>query len=306
MTDRRDLHGAAAPRGFHWPGAARVAVSFVVNFEEGAELSVADGDERNEPVYEAVDDVGALPDPCMKSHFGYGTRAGWRRIADLLAAYGVRATVSACGRAVERSAWLVQDAIARGHEVSCHGWRWERHAGMDEATERAVIARTHATIAAACGVAPVSWHTRSASTPNTRRLLVEHGGFLYDSERFGRLRRRHALFARCRGPPASRHPVRVRHQRHALPARRRVRPWRGFRALLHCRLRLARPRGCRHAAHDVGRTAPPHHRPPGRIAGLDMLLASLAERGSAFVATRADIARHWLAATADEPSRDRC
>src|SRR6476469_6447974 len=91
---------------------------------------------------------------------------------NLFDAHGVKVTVSSCGRAVERSPELARDAIARGHEVSAHGWRWQSHADMDEAIERVT------------GQRPVGWHTRSATSPNTRRLLVEHGGFLYDSDAY--------------------------------------------------------------------------------------------------------------------------
>lgn len=178
-------------KGYHgaeplpcWPDGARLAVSFVVNVEEGAELSISDGDERNESVYEIREEVVGAPDPCMESHFGYGPRQGYARIARAFEKYGVRATFSTCGRAAERLPWLMADAVARGHEISCHGWRWERHATMDEATERDVIARTHAAIASVSGQAPVGWHTRSAASPNTRRLLIEHGGFTYDSDAY--------------------------------------------------------------------------------------------------------------------------
>jgi peptidoglycan/xylan/chitin deacetylase (PgdA/CDA1 family) len=167
-----------------WPGDASLAVSFVVNFEEGAEFSVSEGDERNESIYEVDHQLDGLPDPCLDSHFEYGARAGWWRVMDLLEAYAAKATVSACGRAAERLPALAQDAIARGHEVAAHGWRWESHAGMSEAVERARIARTVAAITQATGVRPVGWHTRSASSINTRRLLVEEGGFLYDSDAY--------------------------------------------------------------------------------------------------------------------------
>src|SRR6185437_7814094 len=100
----RDFRGYGGhPPPVRWPGGARVAVSFVVNFEEGAELSVSDGDERNEGAYEAVEEVENYPDLCQDSHFEYGTRAGWRRIAAALAEARALATISACGRAVERS-----------------------------------------------------------------------------------------------------------------------------------------------------------------------------------------------------------
>ncbi len=182
----RDLAGyGARPPHPHWPGDARVAVSFVLNFEEGAEFAVAEGDERNEAVYEVIDRLEGIPDPCLQSHFDYGTRAGWWRIMDVFDRFQVPCTVSACGLAVERSPQLARDAVARGHEVSAHGWRWESHARMDEAQERESIARTARAIEAATGIAPVGWHTRSASTPATRRLLMEHGGFLYDSDFYG-------------------------------------------------------------------------------------------------------------------------
>jgi peptidoglycan/xylan/chitin deacetylase (PgdA/CDA1 family) len=180
----RDFLGyGRTPPDPRWPGGARVAVSFVVNIEEGAELSLADGDERNEKVYEVIDEVTGVPDSCMETHFEYGTRAGYWRIMRLLGEYGAPSTLNACGRAIERSPWIALDARARGHEIACHGWRWEPHAHMDETQERATIARAVAAIADACGERPVGWHTRSTPSPNTRRLLVENG-FLYDSDAY--------------------------------------------------------------------------------------------------------------------------
>lgn len=185
MPDRRNFIGY---RDGHpdiaWPNGARLAVSFVVNVEEGAELSIGDGDDRNESVYEAREEVIGAPDPCMESHYGYGPRVGYRRIVDALARHAVPATFSCCGRAAARSPWLVRDIVARGHEASCHGWRWERLAGMPEAQQREDIARTFDAVEEAAGVAPRGWHTRSASAPETRRLLIEHGGFLYDSDAY--------------------------------------------------------------------------------------------------------------------------
>ncbi len=165
-----------------WPQGRPLAVSFVVNFEEGAEFSVADGDSHNEAVYEVIDRQSGV-DPCIDSHFEYGTRVGWGRLAGLFAAHQAPFTLSACGRAVERLPWLAQDAVQRGHEVSGHGWRWQTAAGLSEDEERQVIQRTMQAIEAATGRRPVGWHTRSNSTPNTRRLLVENG-FMYDSDAY--------------------------------------------------------------------------------------------------------------------------
>jgi peptidoglycan/xylan/chitin deacetylase (PgdA/CDA1 family) len=167
-----------------WPGGARLAVSVVMNVEEGAELSIGDGDERNEHIYEAVELVEGARDLCMESHFEYGPRAGWPRIRDALRARGVRATLSACGRALLATPWIAEEAVADGHEVAAHGWRWERHVHMDEATERRAIARTVDAIARAAGAPPLGWHTRSATSVRTRDLLIEQGGFLYDSDAY--------------------------------------------------------------------------------------------------------------------------
>lgn len=182
---QRDLTGYGPnPPHPDWPNAARVAVSFVVNFEEGAEHSVGEGDHYNEGVYEVIDRLEGIPDPCIQTHFDYGTRAGWWRIADTLERFDVPVTLSSCGLAVERSPHIAQDAVRRGHEVSAHGWRWESHVRMTPGEERANIARTIAAIEKATGQRPVGWHTRSASSPQTRQLLIEEGGFLYDSDNY--------------------------------------------------------------------------------------------------------------------------
>ena len=172
------------PPQARWPDDARVAVSFVLNVEEGAELALSAGDERNEAHHEINHEVVGAPDLCMESHFEYGTRIGYWRIARVFAEAGVPITLNACGRAIETTPWLARDALERGHEICCHGWRWEAHAGMEEAAERAAIARAVEAIRSASGVAPVGWHTKSSASVNTRRLLVEHGGFLYDSDAY--------------------------------------------------------------------------------------------------------------------------
>lgn len=185
MNKRRDFLGYGAhPPTIPWPNKARVALSFVLNFEEGSELSIADGDERNESVYEAKEEVIGQPDLCMESHYEYGTRAGYWRIMKLLEEFEAPVTVSACARAAKRSTTLIQDAFARGHEISCHGYRWESHARMLPSEEEAIIHSTFKIIQSITGAPPKGWHTRSASSLQTRQLLVEHGGFLYDSDAY--------------------------------------------------------------------------------------------------------------------------
>jgi allantoinase len=289
----RDFRGYGGhPPNVRWPDGARVAVSFVVNFEEGAELSISDGDERNEGAYEAVEEVEDYPDLCQDSHFEYGPRSGWRRVAQALADHGAVATLNACGRAVERSPWLAREAVALGHEVSCHGWRWERHAGMNETVERDAIARTVAAIRKATSVAPVGWHTRSAPSINTRRLLMEHGGFLYDSDAY------------CDDLPFF---VDVAGRRRlVLPYAFDTNDMNFFRAhrfvtgddfaayVISAFDRLwsegaHAPRMLSIGLHlrMIGR--------PGRIGGLETILKHVADRRGAWIARRDSIARHWLA-----------
>ena len=181
----RDFKGYGVHRPDpQWPGGARVAVSLVVNVEAGSELSLADGDEYNESLYEIIEPVENVANHCLASHFEYETRAGSWRIMRTLERFGAFCTVSAAGRSIERSPWLADDVVARGHEISAHGYRWEGHAGMSEDHEREVITKTVEIIRQACGVRPVGWHTKGAPSPITRRLLVEEGGFLYDSDAY--------------------------------------------------------------------------------------------------------------------------
>ncbi len=180
----RDFRGYSEERlDPKWPGNARVAISVVINIEAGAELSLADGDERNESIYEIIEEVEGVPNFCLQSHFDYGPRVGYRRIIELLDQYNVPCTLSCSGRAIERCPWVAQDAVLRGDELAAHGYRWEGHANMSEDHERIVIKKTIQVIKEACGERPIGWHTKGAPSPNTRRLLIEEG-FLYDSDAY--------------------------------------------------------------------------------------------------------------------------
>lgn len=286
-TDRRDFTPTHASPP--WPGNARLAVSFVVNVEEGAELSIADGDERNEPTYEIREEVPDGPDFCMETHFAYGPRRGYARIADAFDRFGVSATFSTCARAAERLPWLIRDAVARGHEISAHGWRWERHAGMDPAHEAQIIARTHATLERIAGVAPVGWHTRSAPSGQTRALLLDHGGFLYDSDAYDD--------DMPRLLPGHRHVI----VPYAFDTNdMRFAPGGGFVQAEDF------SRYCISAVDWLlreGRTAPRmlsiglHLRiigRPARMPGLEAVLAHVARTPGIWTARRRDIAAHWL------------
>eukprot|EP01127_Copromyxa_protea_P018119 TRINITY_DN562_c0_g1_i3.p1 TRINITY_DN562_c0_g1~~TRINITY_DN562_c0_g1_i3.p1 ORF type:complete len:598 (+),score=88.61 TRINITY_DN562_c0_g1_i3:564-2357(+) len=187
LDTKRDLVGYGNPRNlpkFSWPEKKKIAVSFVLNFEEGSELSVGDGDEQNENVHEVTEEQGdETRDYCVESHFEYGTRVGYWRVIEAFDRYGVKMTVSSCGRAVERSPWIVQDAASRGHEIAAHGYRWSAHAGMSEEEEIRAIDLCSSAIEDAIGKKPVGWHTRSKRSNNTRRLLMERG-FLYSDDAY--------------------------------------------------------------------------------------------------------------------------
>ena len=299
ITSNRDLLGyGGSPPDPGWPGGARVAVSLVVNFEEGAEYSIADGDGENEGVYEIEQRLVGQPDPTIDTHFEYGSRAGWWRVMDLLERHGAKATVSACGQAVERLPMLAADAVRRGHEVSAHGWRWESHHALDEATERERIALAVRAIRRATGIRPVGWHTRSPASYRTRRLLVEEGGFLYDSDAYN---------------DDLPYFVQVGGRRHlVLPYAFDTNDMQFFHT--------QRFRGAADFAeyvidafdwlHREGAHAPKmlslglHLRMigrPGRIGALDRILRHIADKGEAWVARRVDIAHHWLTRFPIEP-----
>lgn len=298
MNAPRDLAGyRGAYPTFRWPGDTGLALSFVLNVEEGAELSLADGDERNESRHEVNHEVQGAPDLCMQSMFDYGARVGYGRITQLLADAGLPLTLNACARALQATPWIAQDAAARGFEVCCHGWRWESHAGMDEAHERALIARSVATIARLHGQPPRGWHTKSSASVNTRRLLVEHGGFLYDSDAYNDDLPYWVTVPTATG--AKPHLV--------LPYAFDTNDMRFFDSFAYVRgsdfadyaidafdALLAEsadaPRLLSIGLHTriIGR--------PGRIGGLQQLVRHVQQRSRAWVATREQIARHFMQA----------
>lgn len=162
-----------------WPEDARIALSIVVNVEEGSEMSVAEGDRGPEP----VDELGvALKKPIRnygnESNYRYGLKAGAPRVMRLLDEYGVRATFTAAALALERAPDLTAAIVAGGHEVCSHGWRWIHQFQMKEDAERAFIAKAVESIARTTGRRPVGWLSRYLLTDNTRRLLAE-AGFTY-------------------------------------------------------------------------------------------------------------------------------
>ncbi|MBI2206024.1 MAG: polysaccharide deacetylase family protein [Candidatus Rokubacteria bacterium] len=162
-----------------WPGGARLALSIVVNVEEGAELSPRDGDASPEP----VDELGiTLRTPTRnfgnESNYLYGIRAGGPRVLAVLARHDVRATFTAAAVALERAPELARAIVDGGHEVAAHGHRWVHQYRLGEDEERDFIKRAVASIERTTGRRPTGWLSRYLVTPATRRLLAEEG-FLY-------------------------------------------------------------------------------------------------------------------------------
>jgi putative urate catabolism protein len=186
-TMRNFVGYANRPPHAAWPGDARVALQFALNYEEGAEASVADGDGRNETgLAEAVG--GRLPvgrrDLAFESLYEYGSRVGVWRVLDQFASRGLPLTVFGCAVALERNPPVAQAIREAGHDVCCHGWRWVEPFRLSEDEERQHIAKAVASIAATTGARPLGWYSRYGPGENTRRLLVEEGGFLYDSDAY--------------------------------------------------------------------------------------------------------------------------
>jgi putative urate catabolism protein len=191
----RDLrgHGRHPPHP-QWPGQARVAVQFVLNFEEGGENSVLHGDAGSEQFLSELFNPPAFPARhlSMESVYEYGARVGVWRILREFESRGLPLTVFGVGMALQRCPEVTAAFVELGHEIACHGWRWIHYQAVDEATERAHLARGMAAIEQLTGprgsspdhVHGLGWYT-GRDSPNTRRLVADFGGFTYDSDYYG-------------------------------------------------------------------------------------------------------------------------
>jgi putative urate catabolism protein len=186
-TYPRDLVGYGAhPPHAQWPGKARIAVQFVLNYEEGGENCVLHGDAGSEQFLSEMASPPAFADRhlSMESIYEYGSRAGVWRLLREFDKRGLPLTVFGVGMALERHPELTRAFVELGHEIACHGWRWIHYQDVDEATERAHMALAMNAIEKLTGERPLGWYT-GRDSPNTRRLVVDHGGFLYDSDYYG-------------------------------------------------------------------------------------------------------------------------
>jgi allantoinase len=293
----RDMvgHGRHPPHP-RWPGDARIALQFVLNYEEGGERSVLHGDAGSEQFLSELASPASYPARhlSMESVYEYGSRAGvWRLLAEF-ERRGLPLTVFGVAMALERHPDVVAAFRQLGHEIACHGWRWIAYQEVDEATERAHMAQAMQSIERLTGERPLGWYT-GRDSPATRRLVADFGGFEYDSDHYG---------------DDLPFWLSVRRSDGAL-APHLVVPY-----TLDCNdMRFALPQGFSHGdaffqylrdAFDVlyaeGAHAPKmmsvgmHCRllgRPGRMRALQRFLDHVARHDRVWVARRIDIARHW-------------
>jgi putative urate catabolism protein len=303
----RDLPGyGATPPHARWPGGARVALQFVLNYEEGAENAVLHGDAASETFLSEIIGAQAFADRhlSMESLYEYGARAGVWRVLRLFAAHGMPLTIFAVAMALERNPAVAQACLAAGHEIACHGYRWISYQQVPEAVEREHVARAVEILARLTGAPPLGWYT-GRDSPRTRRLVADYGGFEYDSDYYG----------------------------DDLPFWMQVQKTDGTVVpqlivpyTLDCNdMRFALPQGYSHAEpffqylrdsfdalYAEGDEAPRmlsigmHCRllgRPGRIAALQRFLDHIARHDRVWVCRRLDIARHWKSAHPYSPDR---
>lgn len=183
----RDLAGYGRHPPFaDWPGAARIAVQFVLNLEEGGENCVLHGDAGSEQFLSEI--IGAPAYPArhmsMESIYEFGSRVGAWRILREFERRGLPLTVFGVAMAMLRNREFTGACLESGHEIASHGWRWIHYQDMDIDTERQHLRQGVEVHTRLTGAPPLGWYT-GRDSPNTRRLVVEHGGFLYDSDYYG-------------------------------------------------------------------------------------------------------------------------
>ena len=186
MKNNRDFIGYGLNRpSVEWPNDARIAISIVVNYEEGSEYSLLDGDPSHEVNNEVPSPVPAtFRDLANESFFEYGSRVGIWRLMDILDQFTIPASFFCCALALERNPHVGKEIVLRNHEIVGHGYRWEEYYLMDRDSEEKAIYKTIETIKNVTGIRPLGWYTRYAPSLNTRELVASEGGFVYDSNSY--------------------------------------------------------------------------------------------------------------------------
>lgn len=183
----RDLIGYGRnPPPADWPGQARVAVQFVLNYEEGGENCVLHGDAGSEQFLSEIVGAASYPDRhlSMESIYEYGSRVGGWRILREFEQRGLPLTVFGVAMAMQRHPEFIHACQQLGHEIASHGWRWIHYQNLPIELEREHLERAVAIHTEVCGAPPLGWYT-GRDSPNTRQLVVAHGGFAYDSDYYG-------------------------------------------------------------------------------------------------------------------------
>lgn len=289
----RDFIGyGRTPPNPNWPDNARIAIQFVLNYEEGAERCVLHGDTHSETFLSEISAAEAFPMRHMsvESVYEYGSRVGVWRLLDIFARNNIPITVFGTAMALMQNPDVTQAFKESGHEIAAHGWRWISYQLIDKETERADMDRAVRTITDLTGNQPLGWYT-GRDSPNTRRLVVEHGGFLYDSDSYaddlpywttvsgkGHLVIPYALdtndmrFAATSGfNNGDQFFTYLRDSFDVLYKEGETFP-KMLSIGLHCRL--------------AGR--------PGRLAGLARFIEYIGAHDSVWICRRLDIARHWI------------
>jgi putative urate catabolism protein len=293
MTNTRDFIGYGAnPPDPKWPNQARIAVQFVINYEEGGENCILHGDSHSEAFLSEV--IGAVPLRGMRnmnveSCYEYGSRAGFWRLHRLFSRYNLPVTVYGVAMALERNPDAAQAMTEAGWEIASHGYRWIDYQYFTEEAEREHLQRAIAIHTQVTGTRPLGWYT-GRNSPNTRRLVVEEGGFLYDADSYAddlpywvvengkphlvipyTLDNNDMRFATAQGfNSGEQFFTYLRDAFDTLYLEGEVAP-KMMSIGLHCRL--------------VGR--------PGRIAALARFLDYIGQRDRVWICRRVDIARHW-------------
>jgi putative urate catabolism protein len=290
----RDLVGyGRIPPKAKWPRGARVALQFVLNYEEGGENSILHGDKASEAFLSEI--VGAQPlegvrHMSMESLYEYGSRVGVWRVVDLFDRYDAPFTVYGIAMAMQRNPGAVEAFLKAGHEIASHGLRWINYQDVPLALEREHMQQAIGIHRQLTGERPLGWYTGRTS-PNTRRLVVEDGGFVYDADdysddlpwydtRHGKaqlvvpytLDANDMRFATPQGFNSGEQFYQYLKDSFDVLYEEGARTPRMMSIGLHCRL--------------VGR--------PGRLASLERFLKYVTRKNKVWIARRIDIARHWL------------
>ena len=275
-----------------WPGGARLALQISLNYEAGGELSVLEGDAGSEGMLTdtGMPAVRGARSMLVESSFEYGSRRGVWRLLEMFAERKIVGGVLAVATALARNREVAAAFVEDGHEIASHGWRWISYQGMKEAEERSHIARAVEEIREVTGSRPLGWYTGRTSE-NTRRLVAEYGGFLYDADSYSddlpyweevggkpqlivpyTLDTNDMRFAMAQGFNTGEHFFTyLRDAFDALYAEGEETP-KMLSVGLHCRL--------------VGR--------PGRIASLERFLDHVQRHDRVWICRRVEIARHWI------------